>query len=132
MTWAATMKTHVRTSVLTALIMSGSVGLATGIPAAGATCPPNTLQCEGMVTTSSDSAGSWKIICMSRLIVPGERPAISRPANLIDPDTGLLSPTMVFPRVVFPHPLSPMSPSVYPVSTESETPSTALHDASVR
>jgi len=72
--------------------------------------------------------GSWKMICIWRRVVRSSSPAspeMSFPSNRIIPLSGSRRRIASRPSVVFPHPDSPTSPSVFPASTDSETPSTA-------
>src|SRR5215472_3194891 len=78
---------------------------------------------------SREAYGSWKTICI--FLRRGLSPLpftreISSPSNSIEPPVGSVSLMMVLPKVVFPQPDSPTSPSVSPGATERETPSTAL------
>ena len=72
--------------------------------------------------------GSWKTICIWRRVVRSASPdrcVISFPSNRTDPESGSSSRIAIRARVVFPHPDSPTSPSVFPGGTVRETPSTA-------
>ena len=46
--------------------------------------------------------------------------------KIISPDVGSLNPIIHLPIVVFPEPLSPISPSVFPLSISKETLLTAF------
>ena len=65
----------------------------------------------------SDAYGSWKTIWMSRPIGRScrrESVVMSRPLKTMLPAVGSVSRMIVRPRVVFPHPDSPTTPSVSP------------------
>ena len=53
------------------------------------------------------------------------------PLNSTVPDVGGISPSTTLPRVVFPQPDSPTSPSVSPRRTSNDTPSTARTEATL-
>ena len=79
--------------------------------------------------------GSWKTICIWRRVVRSASPSMrvmSFPSNRIDPESGSSSRIARRASVVFPHPDSPTSPSVFPGGTVRETPSTACTRRSSR
>src|SRR5262245_28666108 len=60
------------------------------------------------------------------------RPAMSRPSKAIDPAVGVSCSRISLEVVVFPHPDSPMSPSVSPAWMAKSIPSTAFTQAAPR
>src|SRR3990167_2131760 len=77
----------------------------------------------------SELNGSWKIICILRLslrISSFFRSNTDSPLNEKVPPVGSSSLSRTLPVVVFPHPLSPTSPSVSARATLKVTPSTAF------
>lgn len=58
---------------------------------------------------------------------PAERPRIAPtfPFTITRPTVGLITPASVFRRVVFPAPLSPITPTISPFSAEKEMPCSA-------
>src|SRR2546427_1623149 len=76
--------------------------------------------------------GSWNTTCTARRYamssVPS-RPAMSRPSKAIEPAVGVSCNKINLEVVVFPHPDSPMRPSVSPGWIAKSTPSTALTHA---
>jgi len=77
----------------------------------------------------SELKGSWNTTCTARRYamssVPS-RPAMSRPSKAIDPAVGVSCSKINLEVVVFPHPDSPMRPSVSPGWIAKSTPSTAF------
>src|SRR6266508_2771362 len=77
---------------------------------------------------SSDEYGSWKTICISRRRARSCAPLAasrSRPSNSSDPASASSSRSSIRPRVVFPQPDSPTTPSASPAYTSRSTRSTA-------
>src|SRR5262245_10987381 len=77
----------------------------------------------------SELKGSWNTTWTARRYSMSwgpRRPAISLPSKAIDPSVGVSCSRMSLEVVVFPHPDSPMSPSVSPAWMAKSTPSTAL------
>src|SRR3990167_5626515 len=77
----------------------------------------------------SELNGSWNIICILRLslrISSFFRSNTDSPLNKKVPPVGSSSLSRTLPVVVFPHPLSPTSPSVSARATLKVTPSTAF------
>ena len=63
----------------------------------------------------SELNGSWNTTCTARRYAMRSlppRPAMSRPSKAIAPDVGVSCSRISFEVVVFPHPDSPMRPSV--------------------
>src|SRR6266581_7998246 len=64
---------------------------------------------------------------MPRLMIRcGARPAISRPANKIDPEVGASVPESMLKIVLLPEPLGPIRPRISPCSTRNDTLLTAV------
>ncbi len=77
----------------------------------------------------SEDSGSWKIICILNLILRSSslfNANRSTPSNNTFPPVGFINLKINLLTVVFPHPLSPTSPSVSPFFIINDTPSTAL------
>ena len=55
----------------------------------------------------------------------GDMPVMSSPQNSTPPAVGLIWPRMLLNSVVLPEPLGPITPTISPGPTDSETPSTA-------
>ena len=77
----------------------------------------------------SEAYGSWNTICicwrkarMARL----DRFSTSSPRNFTEPDVAGISRRIRRPVVDLPQPDSPTTPNVWPFSTDSDTPDTAL------
>ena len=77
----------------------------------------------------SDEYGSWNIIWkLGRIFLSASPFSFSMcfPSKIISPSVGSYSLSIVLPSVVFPQPDSPTIPTVLPLTSLSETPSTAL------
>src|ERR1022692_4717922 len=83
----------------------------------------------------SEPYGSWKIIWISRRngrMALRDRLVMLRPSNVAVPEVTGISPAMQRARVDLPQPVSPTRPSVWPLRTTSDTPSTAWTWPTVR
>src|SRR2546426_6130509 len=80
----------------------------------------------------SELKGSWTTTCTARRYAINSapwRPEMSRPSKAIDPAVGVSCSRINLEVVVFPHPDSPMRPSVSPGWIAKSPPSTALTHA---
>jgi hypothetical protein len=77
-------------------------------------------------TELPNTCSVWNVRPTPRRELGGDIPVMSSPQNSTWPAVGLIWPRMLLNSVVLPEPFGPMTPTISPGPTFSETPSTAL------